>query len=671
MVMSLPAHLQSEASPLRRGPRTPPWRGVNLGGWLLLEPGPANGFFEAHPREDGEVARCEWELMRVLQDEGALDALTRHREQHITKKDFQNIKEMGLNAVRIPFGYWVVVGTFGTEPYQGPALQYLDRALDWAEEYGLQVLLDLHGCPGGESPDAPCGRRVRPTSDWSWHDWSFDRSLQVLEAVALRYRDRDVVTGIEVCNEPSNTVPVEILCEFYARAVHSIRSAGMTADRVTVVLPAFQRPLSDVAREWSAQTADIHTNICFDAHYYHCFENYWNGRTFPQHLRAVEERLEELKAYPVMVGEWSLALGDGAQKGCLSQEEMRATFGSAQLSAYQEASHGWFFWNWKDSHSSEWDWRKSHKEGSLTAARRQLPPWNGVGEDPLEDELDLLPADRDIRYGSTVFFRTYHGRYLDIEGEAVDARWADKGDYQQITFLQVSSRPRRKALGASLLHGDNVLLATHRGHLLSVAGNGQLVARAGPANDSSVFVLHTKEGTGVLRHRGRFSLKSKTSAQFVSIADVNIDGRGMAASARAADVGNWQRFVAELVPAEGLGIPAASTPPQQGGLPAVRNASPPKRRASRRVSLVAPANKLQEKLAETPKQRLATLRRRRTMSQETQAESPLKRLASLETQAESPLKRLASLKTATARHTDEDCGVAVTPRCLLSILAEE
>ena len=40
----------------------------------------------------------------------------------------------GLNAVRLPFGYWVITEPRAREPYIGPALEYVDRAVAWAEE---------------------------------------------------------------------------------------------------------------------------------------------------------------------------------------------------------------------------------------------------------------------------------------------------------------------------------------------------------------------------------------------------------------------------------------------------------------------------------------------------------------------------------------------------------
>jgi len=343
---------------------------VSLGGWLLLEPGPACGFFGEHLRRNGTEARCEWDLMEILRQKGDLASLDKHRETHITKQDFVQIKQMGLNAVRLPFGYWVVSGPRHKDPYHGPALEYIDRALDWAEELGLQVVLDLHGCPGGESHDAPCGRRLRPKSKWNWKQWNFTESLKVLEILATRYRDRRCVTGMQVCNEPSSEVPLEKLCQYYDRAVSTIRRAGMPADRVAVILPIFQRKASEVSEAFLERSGRRHENYCWDMHYYYCFD-WWNKKSYGDTLRGIETNREELNNFPACVGEWSLALGRRSHNcRCLPAKELRAIFWKAQRVAYNEASHGWFFWNWKDQASADWDWRLAYtaEEGSTACA---------------------------------------------------------------------------------------------------------------------------------------------------------------------------------------------------------------------------------------------------------------------------------------------------------------
>jgi len=347
-----------------------PWRGVNLGGWLLLEPGPSAGLFGNFPRNDELKAASEWELMGILRQQQALDALEEHRRTHITKEDFVQIKSLGLNAVRIPFGYWIVLGPLPNTPYHGPAMNFLDQAVDWAEEVGLEVVLDLHGCPGGESAEAPCGRLCRRKSDWNWKEWRLTDSLRTLEAVASRYRHRRCVTGIGVCNQPSREVPLARLCRFYDRAISVVRAAGMPADRVAVLLPAFQREAREVATAFTACSGGRHQNYCFDMHYYHCF-NGLPGLSLGQHLQRVKKHADDIRQLPICVGEWSLAMSKRtANSRYLPLKESRALFARAQRKAYDDASHGWFFWTWKDGSGSEWDFRTALRwdESTLIAS---------------------------------------------------------------------------------------------------------------------------------------------------------------------------------------------------------------------------------------------------------------------------------------------------------------
>jgi aryl-phospho-beta-D-glucosidase BglC (GH1 family) len=57
---------------------------------------------------------------------------------------FDGLNECRLNHVRIPIGYWAFDVSDG-EPYVQGQLPYLDKAIGWAETYGLKVIVDLHG----------------------------------------------------------------------------------------------------------------------------------------------------------------------------------------------------------------------------------------------------------------------------------------------------------------------------------------------------------------------------------------------------------------------------------------------------------------------------------------------------------------------------------------------
>lgn len=113
-------------------------RGVNLGGWFVLEPWITPSLFE------GNAAVDEYTLTQELGKDAAESKLSAHWNSFITEDDFGQIAGAGLNHVRIPIGYWSVIPVDG-EPYVQGAYDKLSQALDWAQGAGLKVLIDLHG----------------------------------------------------------------------------------------------------------------------------------------------------------------------------------------------------------------------------------------------------------------------------------------------------------------------------------------------------------------------------------------------------------------------------------------------------------------------------------------------------------------------------------------------
>jgi len=532
-----------------------PWKGVNLGGWLLLEPGPSFPLFTHHLHKDKSQARCEWDLMKVLHEKlgkaGALEVIRSHRETHITKADFERVRSFGLNAVRLPFGYWVITEPRSKEPYVGPALEYVDRAVAWAEELGLQIVLDLHGCPGGESPEAPCGRRQRPESRWHWKDWDFKASLKILQFLAKRYKSYSCVTGIAVCNEPCGVIPANALISYYSRAVDTIRKAGMDQNQVAVVLPVFQRPEGEEAfiAKWAKTTQGRHRNIAFDVHCYHCFENQFHGKTFAEQLRAVEENSKMFERYPMVAGEWALCLGRATWCTCgdMDEDTVISIFGAQQMEAFRNASHGSFFWNWKeDPEDKEWNFQAAQELGLLKRPALTLPSWDHTGEDPLEEALHPSPEDPVVYYGDTVFLRVFHGMYMDVQGRKVDCSWADKGLWQAFTFCETSVTDKAETSRRPVRHRDVVRIQGHNKHFLAVSSDASkgvpvFATRKQSGMDSEFEVI--MDNSGVLKHRGKVYFFSRATATTLD-ADDESDG----IFARWADFGDWQAITVEKPP---------------------------------------------------------------------------------------------------------------------------
>lgn len=346
------------------------WRGVNLGGWFLLEPGPCDNFWESLP-DEARATNCEWDCCQALGPREASRRLAEHRRTYFGLEDFARMREAGLTHVRLPIGYWCVAGARQNEPYVGPCLEALDAALDRLEKAGLRVLLDLHGSVGGENSEAPCGRT---NLDWQPSDWDWRASLQVLRILAERYAGRVCVCAVGVSNEPAESLRGALLAEYYEEAVRTIRQAGMRAGEVAVVLPIFtERRVAEVLDFWERRHAS-YEDCVFDVHFYQCFGGHgmipwtWQSLSADGHLREARKRAEVLRGLSACcVSEWSLAVPDEATKHMseVERDELLRNFAKAQLEAYETATHGWFFWTWKDSAGIAWNLERCLAKGLL------------------------------------------------------------------------------------------------------------------------------------------------------------------------------------------------------------------------------------------------------------------------------------------------------------------
>lgn len=126
-----------------------PIRGVNLGGWLVLEPFITPSMFEPYISQD---VKDEYTLTKLLGKEKAREYLQKHYSTWVTEDTFKRIRDLGLNHVRIPVGFWALGGLTEDEPYVPDlSLDYLLQGLKWAAQYGLRAMVEIHGAPGSQN----------------------------------------------------------------------------------------------------------------------------------------------------------------------------------------------------------------------------------------------------------------------------------------------------------------------------------------------------------------------------------------------------------------------------------------------------------------------------------------------------------------------------------------
>lgn len=103
------------------------------------------------------------------------------------KKDFENIKSIGVEAVRVPV--WFDVWADKNDDYKiaQECLDLLDRAIGWCEELGMHFIIDFHNDCSGASQTNPRIENVL---------------LKIWPQIAERYKNKGDFVIYEVMNEP-------------------------------------------------------------------------------------------------------------------------------------------------------------------------------------------------------------------------------------------------------------------------------------------------------------------------------------------------------------------------------------------------------------------------------------------------------------------------------------
>lgn len=357
-------------------------RGVNLGGWLVLEKWMTPSLFEGLEATD-ETTWCA-ELGAA-----APARLRAHWDSFITREDFAWLAGVGINAVRIPVGHWLFGPPYpyhekygeNAHPFVTDGLDVLDRAFAWATEFGLRVVLDLHAAPGCQNGFDNGG--IMGVVEWHTKDEYLEHSVSVLARLAERYGAQPMLYGIEFLNEPRWDVPTQLLKDFYLRAYDAVR-AFCPAERVAVVFHDGFR----THREYLGfMQAPKHRNVVFDIHRYQCFSREDLDMDIHGHLhkagvlwgQEVREIADELKL-PAIMGEWSLGLNlqvvslwaEGPYDHALTDmDDFRKdlsyrAYAAAQLLTCEQCL-GWFFWSYRTETTPEWCFRDCVERGWLPA----------------------------------------------------------------------------------------------------------------------------------------------------------------------------------------------------------------------------------------------------------------------------------------------------------------
>ena len=383
-----------------------PARGVNLGGWLSLEPFIVPSLFD-YPADMGIVD--EWNLCQKL-GHSATETLEKHYASFVTEDTFKDIANAGLDHVRIPFSYWAVE-IYEGDPYVfRTSWRYLLRSIEWARKYGLRVNLDLHALPGSQNGWNHSGKKGKI----GWLNGTdgklnADRAHDIHDRLSKFFaqdRYKNIITHYGFANEPRMTdLKVSDVIGWTEKAYKIIRDNGVKA--IGVFGDGFMG-----LEKWQGLMPG-YDDMALDVHQYVIFNDDLIAFTHKEKVKfacdgwsqQTELSMDRNQGYgPTLFAEWSQAdtdcqaLVNGGVNGarwdgthgsvdepkcpsgdssCSCSEangdpsdfsdeykKFLRMFAEAQMHSF-EKGWGWWYWTWKTENAPLWSYEAGLKAGLL------------------------------------------------------------------------------------------------------------------------------------------------------------------------------------------------------------------------------------------------------------------------------------------------------------------
>lgn len=387
-------------------------RGVNVGGWLNIEPFITPSLFEQYTTKDGIID--EFTLCTKLGTDQTRDILEKHYSSFVTKDTFAEIRDAGFDHVRIPFGYWMVT-TYDGDPYLAQvSWRYLLRGIEYARQNGLRVNLDLHGAPGSQNGWNHSGRQG--TIGWlngTDGDLNAQRTLDIHHQLSTFFsqpRYKNIITMYGLVNEPRMVdIDTSRVIDWTEQAIKQIR-----ADNITAVI-VFGDGFYGLSN-WQGKLQD-YDNLLLDVHQYVIFNvdqlslNHTQKLNFACEAWTTQSKQSMDKSTgfgPTMCGEWSQADTDcaeyinnvnwgtrwegtyntgnsstsvlteqcyGGSCSCTNAnadsggysdvyKKWLSEFAIAQMISF-EVGWGWFYWTWDTEKATQWSYKKGMAAGIM------------------------------------------------------------------------------------------------------------------------------------------------------------------------------------------------------------------------------------------------------------------------------------------------------------------
>jgi hypothetical protein len=235
----------------------------------------------------------------------------------ITEADIKAMAELGFNSLRAGFNHRMLMDLNNSLVWKESGWRILDNLVNWGEKYGVYIIFEMHGVPGGQA--------LAFVYDSSWPlMWDSklrqDEMTAMWKAIAKRYANRSSVGGYNLFGEPWPSPTNETIVPIYRRVINAIRQVDPWH---IIILDGTQ-----ASQNFDWVTTPLDANMLYSFHLYPWAEANATGRIFDYGAMARQQNV------PLWVGEWGECTHD-----CVRTQVTQFVNESTVV--------GWAYFSWK------------------------------------------------------------------------------------------------------------------------------------------------------------------------------------------------------------------------------------------------------------------------------------------------------------------------------------
>jgi Endoglucanase len=308
-------------------------KGVNAGGWLSREGWMTPFSNNDELTGDSYYDRLMYEtLVERFGQSKAYELEAVYLDNWWTEIDFDNIKAMGFNHIRLGFTYM----NFYYLPdltWRDDGFERMDWFVDECAERGLYVVLDMHGAFGSQNGQHHSGDTTQAALFTSEDNMKKTEELWV--KIAEHYKSNPWILAYDLLNEPEGDLRKgntdEREWNYFDRLYDAIRAVD--ANHIIMMEACWE--ISNLPKP----TTYGWENVVYQIHVYNWD---WIGLSTEEFWLAKKFTFIALDNYnvPMYVGEWN-AFGEEADW-------------TAALNVYEQYNIGWCVWTYKTTGGGSW-----------------------------------------------------------------------------------------------------------------------------------------------------------------------------------------------------------------------------------------------------------------------------------------------------------------------------